>query len=205
MLWCKNRVSTGGNDKWRGYGKDTCQEEKSDKDGYVYPMFHQYLGSTDNYANAAFQQVELDFTNKRIYIDGVLQAGDSITHTLEDGDTITRGVSSDKPEASELVNYANWFAYYRTRIARREVGDVARVHRSDRQVPRRLPHAVERARRRTFLTARRLHGRRRQPARTWYGKLLGVIDPDGQRDASAQRRRPDRRVVQVDVRHASRS
>jgi len=176
VLWCKNRVSTGGNDKWRGYGKDTCQEEKDAT--YQYPLFYQYLGSTDNYSNAAFQQVELDYQNKKIYIDGVLQASGKITHTLPSGDTITRDASSDKPETSELVNYANWFAYYRTRIlAAKSVTSIAFSDLTDKF--RVGFHRLSNVPAADFVTLADFKGGAGNQRDTWYTKLLGVSIPMG--------------------------
>lgn len=178
VVWCKNRVSTSGNDKWRGYGKDTCQEEKNDDLGYIYPLFYQYLGSTDNYANAAFQQVELDFLNKKLYIDGVLQAGGTITHALPGGDTITRGVLSDKPEESELVNYANWFAYYRTRIiAAKSVTSIAFSDLTDKF--RVGFHRLSNVPATDFVTLADFKGGAGNQRQTWYSKLAGVSIPMG--------------------------
>ena len=59
----------------------------------------------DNYANPAFQREDLDITQR---------ATASYTHTWTDDtntvQTITRSFDD------EMTNYANWFAYYRTRI-----------------------------------------------------------------------------------------
>src|SRR5205823_7717743 len=59
----------------------------------------------DNYSTAAFRRVDLDISK---------QATASFTHTWIDAtgqtQTITRNFNQ------EMTNYANWFAYYRTRI-----------------------------------------------------------------------------------------
>lgn len=120
VQWCDTQLPTGGsNDKWRGYGKGTCQEEKTTV--YRFPKFVKHGSNlavaVDNYAydNAAFELIELDFKNSKIIVrNGAPQ--DSISHTLDDGETVTRDATSSTPAASELVNYANWFAYYRTRM-----------------------------------------------------------------------------------------
>ena len=120
VQWCDAQLATGGsNDKWRGYGKGNCQEEKTAT--YKYPKFVKYGSDlatvVDNYAYdaAAFELVELDYANAKIIVRNGTPAT-SITHDLPDGESITRDSTSSTPETSELVNYANWFAYYRTRI-----------------------------------------------------------------------------------------
>ena len=105
--WCDTKIGSAG-DKWLGYGTDlngTCQA------GYdathIYPRFYQFgvTGYVDNYANAAFQRVDLDITQR---------GSASYTTTWIDAggqqQTITRSFDE------EMTNYANWFAYYRTRI-----------------------------------------------------------------------------------------
>jgi type IV pilus assembly protein PilY1 len=126
--WCTAQIGTGTDDKWRGYGTTLCRAEKgvdeaTGKD-YKFPRFFKagvyaeadYNTVQDNYGdNAAFELVELDYKNNKIIVRNGTPTT-SITHTLDSGDTITRDVASSTPEASEFVNYANWFAYYRTRI-----------------------------------------------------------------------------------------
>ena len=59
----------------------------------------------------AFQRIDLDITKS---------ATATYTHTWTDdsGDvqTVTRTFDGATPDVSEMTNYANWFAYYRTRI-----------------------------------------------------------------------------------------
>jgi type IV pilus assembly protein PilY1 len=105
--WCDTQIGLVG-DKWLGYGTDvngTCQAGYDST--HLYPRFYQFgaSGYVDNYANAAFQRVDLDITQR---------ATASYTTTWTDASgqqqTITRTFDQ------EMTNYANWFAYYRTRV-----------------------------------------------------------------------------------------
>jgi type IV pilus assembly protein PilY1 len=103
--WCTTKITTA-NDKWRGYGQaGTCQDEHDA--AHPYPRFYKWgvpktdPAYLDNYANPAFERVDLTV------------AIPTYTHTYWKGgawQTITRSY------AQEMTNYANWFAYYRTRI-----------------------------------------------------------------------------------------
>ena len=74
---------------------------------HLYPRFYQFGATSyvDNYANAAFQRVDLDISQR---------ATATYTTTWIDASgqqqTITRSFDE------EMTNYANWFAYYRTRV-----------------------------------------------------------------------------------------
>jgi len=103
--WCDSKVATVG-DQWFGFGTDvggTCQAGKDST--HVYPRFFQFgnLSYVDNKTTAAFQRVVLDIT----------KPGAMYTFNWQDAtgpQTVTRTF------AQEMTNYANWFAYYRTRI-----------------------------------------------------------------------------------------
>ena len=102
--WC-SAANAAGNDRWRTYGKaGTCQDERTSV--FRFPRFYKYgVPNTDpayldNYTYPAFERVDL-------------KPGATFTHTFwRTGafQTITRTYSE------EMTNYANWFAYYRTRI-----------------------------------------------------------------------------------------
>ncbi|MGH6742930.1 MAG: hypothetical protein ACREDY_28530, partial [Bradyrhizobium sp.] len=101
--WCDSTVVTAG-DKWLGYGTagpTACQAFKDST--HVYPRFYQFGAApgTDNVNRAAFARVDLvpTATYTHIWTDD--------TGTAQ---TITRSY------AEEMTNYANWFAYYRTRL-----------------------------------------------------------------------------------------
>jgi type IV pilus assembly protein PilY1 len=111
--WCDKQIATAG-DKWLGYGTPTggsCQD--SPDSAHQYPRFYQFgqAAGTDNYGTPAFARIDLDITKR---------ATATYTHTWTDdsGDvqTITRNFDGATPDVSEMTNYANWFAYYRTRI-----------------------------------------------------------------------------------------
>jgi type IV pilus assembly protein PilY1 len=102
--WCHDQVNTAG-DKWLGYGTGDCQGSRDSS--HLYPRFHQFatLGGTDNYDTPAFQRANL-------VNDGT---DNEFTHNSidDDGNPQTPVVRN---YAQEMQNYANWFAYYRTRI-----------------------------------------------------------------------------------------
>ena len=101
--WCDKAVSTDG-DKWVGYGTPSGGSCQSFKDAsHVYPRFYQFgaVAGTDNYTKAAFARVDL-------------VSPTSYTHTWVDSAGTTQTVT--RTYAQEMTNYANWFAYYRTRI-----------------------------------------------------------------------------------------
>ncbi len=111
--WCDKQIATAG-DKWLGYGTPTGGSCKNAQDAtHVSPRFYQFGQDpgTDNYALPAFQRIDLDIA-KRFTA--------TYTHTWKDDSntpvTITRSFDGATPDVSEMTNYANWFAYYRTRI-----------------------------------------------------------------------------------------
>ena len=103
--WCAAKITTSNN-KWRGFGAPgSCQDEHDA--AHPYPRFYKWgvpktdPAYLDNYANPAFERVDLSSTTP------------NYTHTYwKNGvwQTVTRTY------AQEMTNYANWFAYYRTRI-----------------------------------------------------------------------------------------
>ncbi|HTS23782.1 MAG TPA: PilC/PilY family type IV pilus protein [Casimicrobiaceae bacterium] len=105
--WCDKKIAVAG-DKWLGFGTDaggTCQASKDAT--HVYPRFFQF-GTTsfvDNYNTPAFQRVDLDIAQR---------ATATFTHTWIDASAQTQTITRNFDE--EMTNYANWFAYYRTRI-----------------------------------------------------------------------------------------
>ncbi len=106
---------------------------------------------------------------------------DSITHTFEaDGETITitRDTSSDTPETSELVNYANWFAYYRTRmLAAKTVTSLAFSDLTDKF--RVGFHTLSNVPATDFLTVADFTGGAGNQRDQWHQKLFGVTVPMG--------------------------
>jgi type IV pilus assembly protein PilY1 len=105
VQWCDKKIATAG-DKWLGFGTDqggTCQAGKDST--HIYPRFFQFGAASyvDNYSTAAFQRVDLDVKNPKSY-----------THTWIDATGQTQTITRSFDD--EMTNYANWFAYYRTRI-----------------------------------------------------------------------------------------
>lgn len=103
--WCSNRIPTNDPSIWRGYGNPAaCQDDRSLV--YKWPRFYKWgvpktdPAYLDNIANPAFEKVNL-------------VSGSSYTHTFyRNGAWRT----INRTYAQEMTNYANWFAYYRTRI-----------------------------------------------------------------------------------------
>ncbi len=105
--WCDKKIATAG-DKWLGYGTDaggTCQPGKDAT--HIYPRFYQFGAASyvNNYTSSAFQRVDLDIAKRGTA---------TYTHTWIDANSQTRTITRNFDE--EMTNYANWFAYYRTRI-----------------------------------------------------------------------------------------
>ena len=189
VQWCNarqpidNALATA-NAKWRGYGTGTCQAEKSAT--FQYPRFFKAGAWSDaDYqvvqpntgADPAFELVELDFVNGKIIVRGGTPA-DTITHTLETGDTITRAATGSTPEASELVNYANWFAYYRTRmLAAKTVTSLAFSELTDKF--RVGFHTMSNFPATDFLTVDDFTGGAGNQRSKWYGRLQNVKVPMG--------------------------
>jgi type IV pilus assembly protein PilY1 len=102
--WCDKQIATAG-DKWLNYGTPTGGSCQSFRDGsHIYPRFYQFGGAAgdDNYSTAAFTRVDLDISKRltAVYDHGVDGDGNPIKRSFDE----------------EMTNYANWFAYYRTRI-----------------------------------------------------------------------------------------
>ncbi len=115
LEWCSKQIATAG-DKWLGYGTPvggSCQDAADTVNGFGFPRFYKFgqAAGTDNYAIPGFERVELDITKR---------ATATYTHTWTDDlgevQTVTRTFDGPTSVDSEMTNYANWFAYYRTRI-----------------------------------------------------------------------------------------
>ena len=109
VQWCDHKVGAAG-DKWLGFGTDqggTCQAGKDST--HVNPRFFQFGAAAyvDNYSTAAFQRVDLVPLDKN---------GNANTFTHNWVDAAGQPKTITRTYAQEMENYANWFAYYRTRI-----------------------------------------------------------------------------------------
>lgn len=128
--WCKTAVpnpASGATTKWQGFGTWAAGNCQGFVDAtYKYPRFYKYMQSSgyDNVANQALEYVALDFNNPvahdASYVTTIIDsAGNTVTQTV----TQTRSFATDQYNAagelvlrSEMTNFANWFAYYRSRI-----------------------------------------------------------------------------------------
>src|SRR5581483_6982531 len=74
---------------------------------HIYPRFYKFGADpgTDNYSTPAFERVDLDVTKRGLQ---------NFTHTWKDSTATVQTITRTFDE--EMTNYANWFAYYRTRI-----------------------------------------------------------------------------------------
>jgi type IV pilus assembly protein PilY1 len=113
--WCDKAQGING-DKWHGYGDSTgsCQSFKDST--HTFPRFYQFgagpadAAYTDNVANPAFARVDLVSTNTYSH------TYKSVDWQNAGGPKVTGTETVDRTYAEEMENYANWFAYYRTRI-----------------------------------------------------------------------------------------
>ena len=104
--WCATRIATNVNDKWRGFGQaGSCQDDRDA--AHPYPRYYKYgvpktdPAYADNYTYPAFERVDL------------IAANAPFVHTFQRGATT---VTITRTLIEEMTNYANWFAYYRTRV-----------------------------------------------------------------------------------------
>ncbi|NDP41515.1 MAG: hypothetical protein GZ089_02155 [Aromatoleum sp.] len=115
--WCDKAIGIAP-DPWLGYGTpDVSCQESYDAVTHPYPRFYQFGGAptvgaaigTDNVATPAFARVDLDITKPGATFTAVAEFGSGLGN-------VTRDFGGNAPDVSEMTNYANWFAYYRTRI-----------------------------------------------------------------------------------------
>ena len=103
--WCQNRIAIGATtDPWRGAGGSACKAFRDTSTNHIYPRFYRFGRDpgTDNVTQPAFQRVDLHPGIAEYYHEWKDESGDV--------------VSVSRTYAQEMENYANWFAYYRTRI-----------------------------------------------------------------------------------------
>ena len=103
--WCSGRLAITDPSIWRGYGQGgTCRDDRDAT--YRWPRFYKWgvpktdAAYLDNVTHAAFEKVSLTST--------------IASYTIRSG--ATRVATITRTYAEEMTNYANWFAYYRTRI-----------------------------------------------------------------------------------------
>jgi type IV pilus assembly protein PilY1 len=162
VQWCKTQISTAaGGDKWAGYGNAStagnCQSFR-DSD-HTYPSFYQFESDPatfDSSKTPAFERVDLH----------PARAPFVTTWTADDG-TLT---TVSRTYAQEMENYANWFAYYRTRIQAvqtatslvfKEIDDKFRVGF----------HTLSNVPKATFLTIKPFDATQKS---TWFSNLFGL-------------------------------
>jgi type IV pilus assembly protein PilY1 len=105
--WCRG---IDGGARWKGFGAaGTCQKTRDVGGAYVLPRFHRF-GAAPGIGNGdadppAFERVDLDPANPPVT--------GTYTHAYVDrfGDARTVVRTFDE----EMTNFANWYAYYRTR------------------------------------------------------------------------------------------
>ena len=179
--WCNRQVagSVAATPKWVGYGDrslGSCKDDYDEPNNYIYPRFYQFgqPATTDNIAIPAFQRIDMDITNPSATFD----------HGIDPfGDPIQRNFGGATPDVSEMTNFANWFAYYRTRItavktvtslafkeidAKYRVGFHTLVDTLSLNPPRDIPPV--------FQNIAQFSGAQKT---TWYSKMFGVTIPLG--------------------------
>jgi type IV pilus assembly protein PilY1 len=162
--WCDTSVTTPG-DKWLSYGTGTCQD--SQDAAHATPRFYKFgqPAGTDNYAIPAFQRMDLI-------------PGSTYTHDWTDDngpEEVIRAFGGATPDVSEMTNYANWFAYYRSRI--QAVKTVTSASFAEIDAKYRVGfHAM--FSKPSFLNIDDFDSVVQKPA--WFSKLFGVTIPLGQ-------------------------
>ncbi len=128
--WCKTAVpaaASGSTTKWQGYGQWAAGNCQGFLDStYKYPRFYKYMQASgyDNVNNQALELVALDFnaptTHDASYVTTIVDSsGNTVTQTVtqsRDFSVDTYNAKGELVKRSEMTNFANWFAYYRSRI-----------------------------------------------------------------------------------------
>jgi type IV pilus assembly protein PilY1 len=189
--WCNLQVagSVAATPKWVGYGDrsmGTCQDDQDEANGFRYPRFYQFgqPAGTDNVAIPAFQRLDMDPLVNPTFDHGLDPFGDPIHRTF----------GGATPDVSEMTNYANWYAYYRTRItavktvtslAFKEIDSKYRVgfHTLVDGLSNVPPHDIPPV----FLNVDQFDDASTAHQKpTWYSKLFGVTVPLGNETPSLQ-------------------
>ncbi len=197
--WCNAAIagSVAATPKWQGYGDRSattlCQDDRDEANNFIYPRFYQFgqPPATDNIAIPAFQRMDLDPL-----------VNPTFDHGLDVfGDPIVRNFGGATPDVSEMTNYANWFAYYRTRLtavktvtslAFKEIDSKYRVgfHTLvDTNLPASVgpPPVAARNIPPVFLNVDQFDDASLALQKTtWYSKLFGISIPLGQETPSLQ-------------------
>ena len=168
LEWCDGAITTPG-DKWLGYGKravdSICQDSPDPAHApnpIVNPRFYQFgqPPTTDNDPTPAFRRTDL------------IAASAPFVHDWIDDDGPEH---ISRSYAEEMTNYANWFAYYRTRI--QAVKTVTSASFSEIDAKYRVGfHAM--FSKPSFLNIADFDNTVQKPA--WFSKLFGVAIPLGQ-------------------------
>lgn len=99
VQFCNNRVATH-NDQWRGFGAGTCVEN-NDLQQYKEVKYGK------------FTRIDLFPNNAATFSGG---GGFPASATPYPMGRVWLNTGDPRPETSESVNYANWYAYYSTRL-----------------------------------------------------------------------------------------
>ncbi|MCC6193806.1 MAG: hypothetical protein IT518_04990 [Burkholderiales bacterium] len=105
--FCATRNATA-NDQWRGFGTGVCQDRND-------------LGQYKDVAYGKFTRIDLFPGNPRLFPGNANYAATAATAPYPKGSPLAPAGrvfldATPTPENSEAVNYANWYAYYSTRL-----------------------------------------------------------------------------------------
>ncbi len=137
--WCDNRSRPAATSGWATARRPAASCQAFKDATHVYPRFYQF-GAAPGTDNVQPRRVRSASTSISPTTRPTSMTGPTTSGTAQ---TITRTF------AEEMTNYANWFAYYRTRIlAVKTVTSLAFLGKTGStlnldEVPRRLPHAVQ--------------------------------------------------------------
>ncbi|MCC7039177.1 MAG: hypothetical protein IT516_02580 [Burkholderiales bacterium] len=105
--FCNDRIVTA-NDQWRGFGTGTCKDSND-------------LGEYKEVKYGKFTRIDLFPSNSRPFAGNSNYAATSGGHypkgpPSEPASRVWLDTTDPSPETSESINYANWYAYYSTRL-----------------------------------------------------------------------------------------
>lgn len=107
VQFCDNRVVTA-NDQWRGFGAGTCKTQND-------------LGQYKDVKYGKFTRVDLFPGNARAFTSTGNYASSTTPYpkgtVAEPAKRVWLDTANPTPETSESINYANWYAYYSTRLS----------------------------------------------------------------------------------------
>lgn len=118
VKWCNRTRATGDADPGSPMFSN-CQDEQTSiyQHPYFYPPLGDYTGRTSNTAYPPFDLIVLDFKEGKIY-GPANNYGGGTSYTFDYYDPSSGTIASfTRTFNEEATNYANWWVYYRIRMA----------------------------------------------------------------------------------------